>query len=90
MGFTLRNIEAADALEIIVGIGAKPGLSGHLMASKITKEIAEFRQLPEGIWFQESLLGTSALRKLGSIVHHVESLLARSWASVRGLTIQTS
>ena len=49
MGFTLRNIEAADALEIIVGIGAKPGLSGHLMASKITKEIAEFRQLPQGI-----------------------------------------
>jgi len=49
MGFTLRNIEAADALEIIVGIGAKPGLSGHLMASKITREIAEFRQLPEGI-----------------------------------------
>ncbi len=49
MGFTLRNIEAADALEIIVGIGAKPGLSGHLMACKITREIAEFRQLPEGI-----------------------------------------
>ncbi len=49
MGFTLRNIEAADALEIIVGIGAKPGLSGHLMASKITREIAQFRQLPEGI-----------------------------------------
>jgi glutamate synthase domain-containing protein 2 len=49
MGFTLRNIEAADALEIIVGIGAKPGLSGHLMAGKITKEIAEFRQIPEGI-----------------------------------------
>ena len=49
MGFSLRNIEAADALEIIVGIGAKPGLSGHLMGSKITKEIAEFRQLPEGI-----------------------------------------
>jgi glutamate synthase domain-containing protein 2 len=49
MAFTLRNIEAADALEIIVGIGAKPGLAGHLMASKITKEIAAFRQLPEGI-----------------------------------------
>ena len=49
MGFTLRNVEAADALEIIVGIGAKPGLSGHLMASKITREIAAFRQLPEGI-----------------------------------------
>ena len=49
MGFSLRNIEAADAIEIICGIGAKPGLSGHLMGSKITKEIAAFRQLPEGI-----------------------------------------
>ena len=49
MGFSIKNIEAADALEIICGIGAKPGLSGHLMGSKITKEIAAFRQLPEGI-----------------------------------------
>jgi glutamate synthase domain-containing protein 2 len=49
IGFSLRNIEAADALEIITGIGAKPGLAGHLMGSKITKEIADFRQLPEGI-----------------------------------------
>jgi glutamate synthase domain-containing protein 2 len=49
MGFSLKNIEAGDALEIICGIGAKPGLSGHLMGSKITKEIAAFRQLPEGI-----------------------------------------
>ncbi len=49
MGFSLSNIEAADALELITGIGAKPGLSGHLMGSKITKEIAQFRQLPEGI-----------------------------------------
>ena len=48
-GFSLANIEAADAIEIICGIGAKPGLAGHLMGSKITKEIAAFRQLPEGI-----------------------------------------
>jgi glutamate synthase domain-containing protein 2 len=48
-GFSYHNIEAADALEIIAGIGAKPGLAGHLMGSKITKEIAAFRQLPEGI-----------------------------------------
>ncbi len=48
-GFSLRSLEAADALEIITGIGAKPGLSGHLMGSKISKEIAEFRQIPEGI-----------------------------------------
>lgn len=49
MGFSLQSIEVADALEIIVGIGAKPGLSGHLMGSKITEEIANFRQLPRGI-----------------------------------------
>ncbi len=49
MGFSLRNIEAADAIEIICGIGAKPGLSGHLMGCKITEEIAKFRQLPQGI-----------------------------------------
>jgi len=49
MGFSLKNIEAADALEIITGIGAKPGLSGHLMGNKITAEIAAFRQLPQGI-----------------------------------------
>jgi glutamate synthase domain-containing protein 2 len=49
IAFSLRNIQAADALEVIVGIGAKPGLAGHLMGSKITKEIGAFRQLPEGI-----------------------------------------
>jgi glutamate synthase domain-containing protein 2 len=48
-GFSKRNIEVADMLEFLVGIGAKPGLSGHLMGSKITEEIAEFRQLPIGI-----------------------------------------
>jgi glutamate synthase domain-containing protein 2 len=48
-GFSLESIEAADALEIICGIGAKPGLTGHLLGNKITKEIAELRQIPEGI-----------------------------------------
>jgi len=49
IGFSLRNLEAADAIELIIGIGAKPGLAGHLMGSKITKEIGAFRQLPPGI-----------------------------------------
>lgn len=48
-GFSLRNLEQADAIEIVFGIGAKPGLSGHLMAEKITPEIAAFRGLPPGI-----------------------------------------
>ena len=49
MGFTKRNLEVADMLEFVCGIGAKPGLSGHLMGSKISAEVAEMRQLPIGI-----------------------------------------
>jgi glutamate synthase domain-containing protein 2 len=48
-GFSKRNIEAADMLEYLVGIGAKPGLSGHLMGTKISEEVGAFRQLPPGI-----------------------------------------
>ncbi|MDP6744166.1 MAG: FMN-binding glutamate synthase family protein [SAR324 cluster bacterium] len=48
-GFSLETIEAADALEIICGIGAKPGLTGHLLGSKISEEIAEMRQIPPGL-----------------------------------------
>lgn len=48
-GFSKRSIEAADMLEYLVGIGAKPGLSGHLMGAKISEEVGAFRQLPPGI-----------------------------------------
>ncbi|MBI5030097.1 MAG: alpha-hydroxy-acid oxidizing protein [Chloroflexi bacterium] len=48
-GFSLHTLEQADAIELVFGIGAKPGLSGHLMAEKVTPEIAAFRQLPVGI-----------------------------------------
>ncbi len=48
-GFSRKSLEDADIIEIIFGIGAKPGLSGHLMAEKITPEIASFRGLPSGI-----------------------------------------
>lgn len=48
-GLNKRSVEVADMLEFLVGIGAKPGLSGHLMGSKISPEIAQFRQIPVGI-----------------------------------------
>ncbi|HWQ71464.1 MAG TPA: FMN-binding glutamate synthase family protein [Desulfitobacteriaceae bacterium] len=48
-GFSKRSFDQADMLEWLIGIGAKPGLAGHLMGEKITEEIAEFRQLPVGI-----------------------------------------
>ena len=49
MGFTRRNLDVADMLEFVYGIGAKPGLSGHLMGSKISPEVAELRKIPTGI-----------------------------------------
>lgn len=48
-GFSRKNLEEADMLEFVIGIGAKPGICGHLMGSKITKDIAKMRQLPIGI-----------------------------------------
>lgn len=49
MGFTRRNLEVADMLEFVTGIGAKPGLSGHLMGGKITEDISKVRKIPVGI-----------------------------------------
>lgn len=49
MGFDRRSLEVADMLEVLYGIGAKPGLSGHLMGEKITEEVAQIRKIPVGI-----------------------------------------
>ncbi|WP_368490993.1 FMN-binding glutamate synthase family protein [Clostridium sp. BJN0013] len=48
-GFSRKNLKEADMLEFVIGIGAKPGICGHLMGSKITRDIAQMRQLPIGI-----------------------------------------
>ena len=49
MGFHKDLLFKADMLEILFGIGAKPGLAGHLMGAKITEEISKIRQIPAGI-----------------------------------------
>ena len=49
MGFTRRNLEVADMIEVLYGIGAKPGLSGHLMGEKVSDEVAKVRKIPKGI-----------------------------------------
>jgi glutamate synthase domain-containing protein 2 len=49
MGFHKDLLFKADMLEILFGIGAKPGLAGHLMGAKITEEISRIRQIPAGI-----------------------------------------
>ena len=47
-GWTEENIRAADAIEIKLGQGAKPGLGGTLLGPKVTKEIAAIRGVAPG------------------------------------------
>ncbi len=48
-GMNPDDLRRADAIEIVVGQGAKPGGGGMLMGQKITERVAEMRTLPEGI-----------------------------------------
>lgn len=43
-----ENLMSADAIEIKIGQGTKPGMGGHLPGSKVTPEIARVRSKPEG------------------------------------------
>ena len=48
-GFNPHHLQQAQAAEIVVGQGAKPGTGGMLMGVKVLDEIAEMRDLPPGI-----------------------------------------
>lgn len=45
---TPENLRAADAIELKIGQGTKPGMGGHLPGKKVTPEIAEVRNKPVG------------------------------------------
>ena len=47
-GCTTQYLKTASAIEIKVGQGAKPGMGGHLLAEKVTPEIAKIRGIPVG------------------------------------------
>ncbi|MGM0929668.1 MAG: FMN-binding glutamate synthase family protein [Actinomycetota bacterium] len=48
-GMNPDHLRAADALEIVLGQGAKPGGSGMLLGQKISERVAKMRTLPPGI-----------------------------------------
>ena len=48
-GLNPDDLRRADALEVVVGQGAKPGGGGMLLGHKITERVAEMRDLPVGI-----------------------------------------
>ncbi|HEY5315225.1 MAG TPA: FMN-binding glutamate synthase family protein [Pirellulales bacterium] len=48
-GFNPDDLRQADAIEIVIGQGAKPGGGGMLLGQKISPRVAAMRTLPEGI-----------------------------------------
>ena len=48
-GMNPDDLRRADAIEIVVGQGAKPGGGGVLLGQKISDRVAEMRDLPKGI-----------------------------------------
>jgi glutamate synthase domain-containing protein 2 len=47
-GVHSEYLEAAAALEIKIGQGAKPGIGGHLPGEKVSADVSRTRMIPEG------------------------------------------
>lgn len=48
-GMNPDDLRKADAIEVVVGQGAKPGGGGMLLGQKISDRVAEMRTLPKGV-----------------------------------------
>src|SRR5437667_2428190 len=48
-GINVHHLRQADAIELTIGQGAKPGTGGLLLGSKVSDEIARMRDLPPGV-----------------------------------------
>ena len=48
-GMNPNDLRKADAIEVVIGQGAKPGGGGMLLGQKIDDRVAEMRTLPKGV-----------------------------------------
>jgi glutamate synthase domain-containing protein 2 len=48
-GFKPDDLRKADAIEVVIGQGAKPGGGGMLLGQKVNPRVAKMRTLPEGV-----------------------------------------
>jgi glutamate synthase domain-containing protein 2 len=48
-GINVHDLKCADAIELTIGQGAKPGTGGLLLGSKTRGDVARQRDLPEGV-----------------------------------------
>lgn len=60
---TTDNLQKADAIEIKIGQGTKPGMGGHLPGRKVTEEIAAIRNKPLG----KDIISPSRFKDINSL-----------------------
>jgi glutamate synthase domain-containing protein 2 len=48
-GFNPDDLRRADAIEVVIGQGAKPGGGGMLLGQKVNPRVAKMRTLPQGV-----------------------------------------
>ncbi len=48
-GFNPDDVRRADAIEVVLGQGAKPGGGGMLLGQKVNPRVAQMRTLPQGV-----------------------------------------
>ena len=48
-GFNPDHLRQADAIEVVIGQGAKPGGGGMLLGQKVSERVAAMRTLPAGV-----------------------------------------
>jgi methylamine---glutamate N-methyltransferase subunit C len=48
-GFNPADLHKADAIEVVIGQGAKPGGGGLLLGQKVSQRVADMRTLPPGV-----------------------------------------
>lgn len=48
-GFNPNDLRRADAIEVVLGQGAKPGGGGMLLGQKVNPRVAAMRTLPQGV-----------------------------------------
>ena len=76
-GVSAKYLNAGDAVEVKIGQGAKPGMGGHLMAEKVSPEVAKIREIPEG---------TDALSPCRFLDSHSKEELAEHIELIREVT----
>lgn len=72
-GVSSNYLNVSDAIEVKIGQGAKPGMGGHLMAEKVSPEVAEIRGIPLGTDALSPARFLDATRE-GDLAKHIELL----------------